>query len=44
MRTHDLKAAYDIDEDGTVSDADPTIDGGWGNSIEFSGGVWVAAS
>ncbi len=44
MRTHDLKAAYDIDADGTVSDADPTIDGGWGNSIEFSGGVWVDAS
>ncbi len=44
MRTHELKAAYDIDADGTVSDADPTISGGWGNSIEFSNGTWVAAS
>lgn len=44
MRTHDLKAAYDIARDGTVTDADPTISGGWGNSIEFSGGVWVEAT
>lgn len=36
MRTHQLKAAYDISAAGEVTDADPDISGGWGTSIEFN--------
>jgi prepilin-type N-terminal cleavage/methylation domain-containing protein len=36
MRTHKLKAAYDIDKDGTISDADCSITNGWGSEILFN--------
>jgi type IV pilus assembly protein PilA len=32
-----LKAAYDFDQWGWVSDGDPNIGGGWGSTIEFVG-------
>jgi prepilin-type N-terminal cleavage/methylation domain-containing protein len=46
MRTHRLKAAYDISINGEVTDADPTIDQGWGAKIEFdtANQVWIKAT
>ena len=43
MRTHELKAAYDIDADGTVSGATCDDAGQWGSSIKFENGNWVKA-
>lgn len=39
MRTHDLKAKYNIDINGNVTGA---TDNGWGN-IAWDNGTWVAA-
>ena len=43
MRTHDFKATYTIDADGTVSDAaDGGAGGSWGN-IAWDNGTWIAS-
>ena len=36
MRTHELKAAYDISKTGEVTNGDPTIAGGWGSEIRWN--------
>lgn len=41
MRTHDFQAVYTVDQDGTVSAADPSV--GWGNDITYNGTEWVNA-
>jgi len=46
MRTHELKAAYDINIAGEVTYGDPTIEGGWGSEIQWNATLheWEEAS
>jgi hypothetical protein len=36
MRTHQLRAAYDISVSGDITNGDPTITGGWGSEIQWN--------